>query len=67
MDQINRTRAERAVNVDRWADRVKPEDLKDANPEVSREILELLDECAEEEELIADAPGTARPQQRDSA
>ena len=67
MDQISRTRAARAENFERWADRVKPEDLKDADPEVSREILELLDECAEVDDVIADSSRTARPQQRNSA
>ena len=58
MAPINRTRAERAANLERWADLVKPEDLKDANTEDSREILDLLDGSAEGEGLFTNAPDT---------
>ena len=55
---MNRTRAARAANLEKWADRVKPEDLKDADPEDSREILDLLDRSCEVEDLFTNAPHT---------
>lgn len=44
--------------MEKWADRAEPEDLNDANPEDSREILELLDESADVANLLAHAPDT---------
>ncbi len=39
---MRKTRAIRAENVQKWADKVKPEDLTDTDPEVTNEILEAL-------------------------
>lgn len=65
MAQINRTRAEQAANLQRWADLVEPEDLTDADPEDSRQILELLDEYAGLKGFETDAPEIAdRPGHR---
>ena len=39
---MRKTHAIRAENVQKWADRVKPEDLKDAGPEVAHGFLRRL-------------------------
>ena len=67
MGQVSRTRTEQVKNLERWADRVKPEDLRDADPAVSQEIIEVLDDCAEADKAITAASLAARPQRRDSA
>jgi len=54
VDQVSKTRAERAKALEEWADRVDSEDLKVADTEALRTITELVERRDEvDEELTA--------------
>lgn len=52
---MTKTRTERLEALERWADRVEPEELRDADPEVAREIVESLEGRADVDGPIATA------------
>ena len=52
---MSKTRAERLKAFERWADRVTPEELQDADPEIARKVLEALDATADAGEATATA------------
>lgn len=59
--------AEKLAAFEEWADRVKPEELKVADPERSREIVKLLDDDPEVDRLIEEARQAALRERRESA
>ena len=68
---MSETRAEQMAEklraFEKWADRVKPEDLKEADPETSREIIKVLEDDPEVDRLIEEARRAALPEERESA
>ena len=58
---MSKTRAERLKAFERWADRVAPEDLRAADPDVVKKILESLDGTADADEATATARGSQAP------
>ena len=59
--------AEKLAAFEDWAERVKPEELKVADPERWREILKLLDDDPEVDRLIEEARRAALQEGRESA
>ena len=59
--------AEKLAAFEEWADRVKPEELRLADPERSRELVKLLDDDPEVDRLIEEARQAARQERRESA
>ena len=55
---MSKTRAERLEAFERWADRVAPEELRDADPDIARAIIESLENQAGVDEAIAAARGS---------
>ena len=68
---MSKTRAEQTAEklraFEKWADRVKPEDLKEADPETSREIIKVLEDDPEVDRLIEEAGRAALREKRESA
>ena len=64
---MSKTRAERLEAFERWAARVKPEELREADPAIAKKVLEALedyadtDECADTDETMAAARGGQAP------
>lgn len=59
--------AEKLATFEDWAERVKPEELKEADPERSQEIIKLLDDDPEVDRLIEEARRAALQERRESA
>ena len=59
--------AEKLASFEEWADRVKPEELKEADPERSQAIVKLLDDDPEVDRLIEEARQAALQKRRESA
>ena len=68
---MSETRAEQTAEklraFEKWADRVKPEDLKEADPETSRQIIKVLEGDPEIDRLIEEARPAALRAERESA
>jgi len=64
VDQVSKTRAERATALEEWADRVDWEDLKAADTEALRTITELVERREEVDEELTAAVRSARRAQR---
>ena len=68
---MSETRAEQMAEklraFEKWADRVKPEDLRDADPEASRQIVKTLEDDPEIDSLIEEARRAALREERESA
>ena len=68
---MSKTRTEQTTEklraFEEWADRVKPEDLSEADPETSREIIEVLKDDPEVDRLIEAARQAALREKRESA
>ena len=64
MDQVSKTRAERAKALEEWADRVDSADLKVADTEALRTIAELVARREEVDEELTAAVRSARRAQR---
>lgn len=47
---MSRTRAERLEALEHWAERVKPEDLKEADPPVVQQILSAVEDRQQDTE-----------------
>ena len=58
---MSKTRAEKLEAFERWADRVAPEELRAADPDVVSKIVESLDSRADADEAIATARGSQAP------
>ena len=59
MQPMSKTLAERVEALEKWADRVAPEELRDADPEATRQILELLEGSPDADEATAAAQHSA--------
>ena len=59
--------AEKLRAFEKWADRVKPEDLKEADPEASRQIVKALEGDPEIDRIIDEARRAALREERESA
>lgn len=64
MDQMSKSRVERAKAVEEWAERVESSDLKEADTEALRTIAELADRRDEVESELIEAVRSARQAQR---
>ena len=64
MDQVSKSRAERAKALEEWADRVDTPDLKAADTEALRTIAELAERRVEVDEELTAAVSSARRAQR---
>ena len=64
MDQVSRTREERAKALEDWADRVDPAELRLADTEVLRKIAALAQRRSEVEDDLTAAVLSARRAQR---
>lgn len=64
MDQMSKSRAERAKAVEEWAERVESSDLKEADTEALRTIAELADRRDEVESELTEAVRSARQAHR---
>ena len=68
---MSETRAEQMAEklraFEKWADRVKPEDLKEADPEASRQIVKALEGDPEIDRTIDAARRAAPQEERESA
>ena len=68
---MSETRAEQMAEklraFEKWADRVKPEDLRDADPETSRQIVKTLEDDPEIDSLIEEARRAALREEHESA
>lgn len=60
MGWVSRSRAERAKALERWADRVSPADLREADTGALRTIADLADRRAEIEDELLGAVREAR-------
>ena len=60
----SKSRAERVAALERWADRVDPEDLTSADTEQLRLIAELADRRNEIDDELVDAVRSARQANR---
>jgi len=61
---MNRTRADRDAALERWAERVKSEDLTETETSALREIAELVKQRNEVDDKILDAVRSARRSKR---
>lgn len=59
--------AEKLAAFEDWAERVKPEELREADPERSREIIKRLEGDPEVNRLIERAGRAAHRERRESA
>ena len=64
MDQMSKTRAERARALEEWAERVESSDLKEADTEVLRTIAELAERRDEVEQELTESVRSARQAHR---
>jgi hypothetical protein len=64
VDAVTKTRAERAVNLEAWADRVSVSELREADTRGLRAIAELVDQRDHVEEEITAAVREARQANR---
>ena len=64
VDQVSKTRQERAIALENWAESVEAGDLKPAETHVLRRIAELADERKEMDELLVRAVRLARQAER---
>jgi hypothetical protein len=61
---MTKSRAERAAALERWADRVRPEDLKLADTKSLRAIAELAEQRERVDNELTDAVRSARAANR---
>lgn len=61
---MSTTREERAANLERWADDVDSDDLRDADTDALRQIAELVDQRRHVEDELDAAVRAARSAQR---
>lgn len=64
MDQMSKSRAERAKALEEWAERVESSDLKEADTEALRTIAELAERRDEVESELTEAVRSARQAHR---
>jgi len=64
VDQMSKTRAERARALEEWAERVESSDLKEADTEVLRTIAELAERRDEVEQELTESVRSARQAHR---
>ena len=64
MDQMSRTRAERAKALEEWAERVESSDLKEVDTEALRTIAELAERRDQVEAELTEAVRSARQAHR---
>jgi predicted RecB family endonuclease len=64
VDAMKKTRAERAVDLEAWADRVSIDDLQEADTRGLRAIVDLVDQRDHVEEEITAAVRAARQANR---
>jgi len=64
VDQMSKTRAERARALEEWAERVESSDLKEADTEALRTIAELAERRDEVEQELTEAVRSARQAHR---
>lgn len=64
MDQVSKTRAERAAALEQWADRVEADELNVADTEALRVIAELVERRNEVDEELTAAVRAARRARR---
>ncbi len=60
MDEVSKTRADRAAALEEWADRVDPTDLKLADTGMLRVIASLAEQRNQVDEELTEAVRTAR-------
>lgn len=60
VDQVSKSREERAKALEKWADTVDASDLKTADTQALREIAELVDRRDDVDEQIIEAVISAR-------
>jgi hypothetical protein len=60
VDAMSKSRAERAAALERWADRVQPEDLRVADTESRRVIAVLAEQRDRVDDELTDAVRAAR-------
>jgi uncharacterized coiled-coil DUF342 family protein len=60
VDEVSKTRAERAEALEKWADRVESAELKVADTEALRAIAELVEQRDEVDEELTAAVRSAR-------
>ncbi len=60
MDEVSKTRADRAAALEEWADRVDPADLKLADTGMLRVIASLAEQRNQVDEELTEAVRTAR-------
>ncbi len=64
MDQMSKSRAERAKALEEWAERVESSELEGADTEALRTIAELVERRDEVEAELTEAVRSARQAQR---
>lgn len=64
MDQVSKSRAQRAKALEEWAERVESSDLKEADTEALRTIAELAEQRDEVEAELTEAVRSARQAHR---
>jgi hypothetical protein len=64
VDAVTKSRAERAAALQKWAERVQPEDLRVADTEALRVIAELADQRDRVDSELTAAVRVARVAQR---
>ena len=64
MDQVSKSRAERAKALEEWAERVESSDLEEADTRALRAIAELAERREVVEEELTDAVRSARQAHR---
>lgn len=64
MDQVSKSRADRAKALEEWAERVESSDLKEADTEALRSIAELAERREVVEEELTEAVRSARQAHR---
>ncbi len=64
VEEMNKTRAQRAAALEEWADRVDPSDLKVADTEVLRAIADLAEKKSEIDDELTAAIRSARQAHR---
>jgi len=64
VDQVSKTRAEKARALEEWAERIESSGLKEADTEALRTIAELAERRDEVEQELTEAVRSARRAQR---
>jgi hypothetical protein len=64
VDQVSKTRAQRAKGLEEWADRVDAADLRVADTEILRTIVELVEQRSGVDEELTAAVRSARQAHR---